>query len=326
MLMHKTSIARRIRARTSSIALGLATLGACLAAPITAWAGTCVTLDEQRDGLADDERQAARTLFEEALAERGVEVSRDACTETWVIYHVKLGKTVTVVVQSPRGTRRERVKTLEDLPAVYSQLTRAILTGTENTTESANVDRRNVTEAQTETRRVVADAIWYAKLGYGATPALDFKAGPSFGFGRRWELDRIGIDLSFLNFLLYQNSDGIDGTSIGWVELGVDYFFDPYANNTPFIGAGLSLGSHVLPGDNGTEDYTGGGLQGKVALGYELFRASTIRLLIEADARLPFHRLSHDEFDPATNAIVRDHIYAPTFALSLGIGWGRSNN
>jgi hypothetical protein len=324
MLMHNTSIARRIRTRTGAIALGLATLGACLAAPSTACAGTCVSLDEQRDGLSDDERQSARTLFEEALSERGVEVTRDACTETWVIYHVKLGRSLTVVVQSPRGTRRERVKTLEDLPAVYSQLTRAILTGTENTTESANVDRRNVTESQNEARRVVADAIWYAKLGYGAMPALGLKAGPSFGFGRRWELDRIGIDLSFLNFLLYQNSEGIDGTSVGWVELGLDYFFSPYANNTPFIGAGLSLGSHALP--TAGDDYTGGGLQGKFTLGYEFFRASTIRFLVEADARLPLYRLSHDELDPITGATVRDHLYAPTFVLSLGIGWGSRSN
>jgi hypothetical protein len=325
MLMHKTSIARRTRTCSTSFALGLATLGATLAAPVTAWAAACVVVDEQRDGLDEEERQAAKTLFEEALSENGVEVAREGCTETWTLYHVRLGKTVTVVVQGPRGTRRERVKTVEDLPAVYSQLTRAIVTGTENTTESNNVDRRNVTEAQTETRRVAADAIWYAKLGYGATPANELNSGPAFGFGRRWELDRIGIDLSFLNFLLYQTSNGIDGTSVGWVELGVDYFFSPYANNSLFMGAGLSLGSHALPSDEG-EEYTGGGLQGKVTLGYELFRASTIRLLVEADARLPFHRLSRDRFEPVTGASVRDHTYAPTFVLSLGIGWGGRSN
>jgi hypothetical protein len=323
--MHKTPIARRSRARTGSVVLALATLGACLAAPVTAWASSCVVIDEQRDGLSEDERQAAKTLFEEALTERGVEVAREGCTETWTLYHVKLGQSLTVVVQSPRGTRRERVKKVEDLPAVYSQLSRAILTGTENTIESGNVDRRNVTETQAaEPQRVVADAIWYAKLGYGATPALGFNAGPSFGFGRRWELDRVGIDLSFLNFLLYQNSEGIEGTSVGWVELGVDYFFSPLANNTPFIGAGLSLGSHSLPNDDGGGDYTGGGLQGKVTLGYELFRASTIRLLIEADARLPLHRLSNEVSDG--NIASRDHVYAPTFVLSLGIGWGSRSN
>lgn len=324
--MHKTSNARRTRTCTASFALALATLGAVLAAPRAAWAGACVTLDEQRDGLAEDERQAAKTLFEEALSENGVEVTRDGCTETWTLYHVRLGNSVTVVVQSPRGTRRERVKKVEDLPAVYSQLTRSITTGTENTSDSNNVDRRNVTETQADAnRRVAADAIWYAKLGYGASPADDLYGGPAFGFGRRWELDRIGIDLSFLNFLLYQTSNGIDGTSVGWVELGVDYFFSPYANNSLFFGAGLSLGSHALPSDDGDE-YTGGGLQGKATLGYELFRASTIRLLIEADARLPLHRLSRDTFDPATNVTVREHTYAPTFVLSLGIGWGGRSN
>lgn len=324
--MHKTSIVRRTSTGSTAFALGLATLGAALAAPVTAWASACVAVDEQRDGLGDEERQAAKTLFEEALSENGIEIAREGCTETWTLYHVRLGKTVTVVVQGPRGTRRERVKAVEDLPAVYSQLARAIVTGTENTNDSNNVDRRNVTEAQTETQRVAADAIWYAKLGYGATPANDLYGGPAFGFGRRWELDRVGIDLSFLNFLLYQTSNGIDGTSVGWVELGVDYFFSPYANNTLFMGAGLSLGSHALPSEDGGDEYTGGGLQGKVTLGYELFRASTIRLLIEADARLPFHRLSRDVFEPTTNELVRDHTYAPTFVLSLGIGWGSRSN
>jgi hypothetical protein len=51
-----------------------------------------------------------------------------------------------------------------------------------------------VTESQNQPQRVRADAIWYAKLGYGATTADGFDSGPEFGFGRRWELDRVGID------------------------------------------------------------------------------------------------------------------------------------
>jgi hypothetical protein len=313
--------------RTRRYSLALGTLLASIGTSAAAMASTCVTVDEQRDGLAPEERQAAQTLFEEALAEEKVAVAREGCTETWSIYHVRLGNSVTVVAQSPRGARRERVRKLEDLPNVYSQMVRSILSGKEITSDGDAVNRRNVTDAQAQaqTRRVSADAIWYAKLGYGVTSAADFQSGPAFGFGRRWELDRIGIDFSFLNFQLYQQEDSFDGFSAGWIELGADYFFDPYANSTAYLGAGLSFGSHNIPTDEDVYDaYGGSGLGAKLTLGYELFRASSIRLLIELDARLPFYRLSHEGYNEALMTLETDHTYAPTFGLTLGIGWGRS--
>jgi len=293
---------------------------AALAVPRAAHATSCVSIDEQRDGLSVEERQSTRTLFEEALGEAGVTVGREDCAETWTLYHVRLGKSITVVVQSPRGTRRERVKKVEELPATYHQLVRAILSGTENTNDGAHVDRRNVTESQSNRPRVSADAVWYAKLGYGVTPAAGFLGGPAFGFGRHWELDSVGINLGFLNFILYQDSEEFEGTSAGWIELGADYFFDPYANGTAYVGAGLSLGNHSLPTSTG--DYENAGLQGKATLGYEMFRASTIRLGLHFDATLPMFRLKRTRFNPATNAEEDDHVYAPTFQLSLELGWG----
>jgi hypothetical protein len=304
----------------ASKALSALALAIGLLLPCAARAATCVAVDAERDGLTEQERQSTRTLFEEALGEAGVTVGREACNETWTLYHVKLGKSVTVVVQSPRGTRRERVKALEDLPATYHQLVHAILSGTENTAESANVDRRNVTKAQSERRRVNADAVWYAKLGYGVTPAAGFHAGPAFGFGRRWELDNVGIDLGFLNFILYQNSDEFRGSSAGWISLGADYFFDAYANSTAYIGGGLSLGHHSIPADGG--NYENAGMQGKATFGYEMFRASTIRLSAHFDATLPMYRLKRTIVDPVELIETDQHTYAPTFELSLGLGWG----
>lgn len=322
----RTEVARA-PARASSLALRVATgalvAAAALGAPRVALATSCVVIDEERDGLSAEERQSARTLFEEALGEAGVTVGREGCTETWTLYHVELGKSITLVVQSPRGTRRERVKKIEDLPATYHQLTRAILTGTENTNDSGNVDRRNVTESQNERKRVRADAVWYAKLGYGFTPADGFHGGPGFGFGRRWELDSVGINLGFLNFILYQDSDEFRGASAGWIELGADYFFDPYANSSPYVGAGLSLGNHSIPSADG--DYENAGLQGKATLGYEMFRASTIRLSLHFDATLPMYRLSRTTYllgSDGSNQEDVDHVYSPTFQLSLSLGWG----
>jgi hypothetical protein len=309
----------------ASAALSVLALAIGLLLPGVARAGTCVSIDAQRDGLSEEERQSTRTLFEEALGEAGVAVGRDACNETWTLYHIQLGKSITVVVQSPRGTRRERVKKVEDLPAVYHQVVHSILTGTENTAESGNVDRRNVTRDQTKQRRVSADAVWYAQLGYGSTPAGGFHAGPAFGFGRRWELDSVGINLGFLNFILYQDSEEFRGSSAGWIDLGADYFFDAYANSTAYIGAGLSLGHHSIPTDDG-DNYENAGLQGKATVGYEMFRASTIRLSAHFDATLPMYRLKRTAYDPLTLTESDQHTYSPTFELSLGLGWGAQSD
>lgn len=274
--------------------------------------------------MSGEERQATRTLFEEALGENGVVVEREGCTETWSLYHIRLGKSITAVAQGPKGTRRERVKSIEDLPAIYSQIVRSLLHGVENTADGSAVDRRNVTQSQSERRRINADAIWYAKLGYGFTPAAGLHAGPAFGFGRRWELDHVGINLGFLNFILYQDSDEFEGVSAGWLELGADYFFDAFANGSAYVGAGLSLGNHNLPDAGGA--YENAGLQGKASLGYEMFRASTVRLLGQLDATLPMYRLARTTFDPVIQAEVTEHVDSPTLTLSLGLGWGSRSN
>lgn len=302
-------------ARRHARAAAAVTVAALCCLPRVAAATACVQIDEERDGLTEKERQSTRTLFEEALGEAGVEVGREACTETWTLYHVRLGKSITVVAQGPNGTRRERVKSIEDLPATYHQLAHAIVNRTENTSDGASVDRRNVTSAQRERRRVSADAIWYAKLGYGSTPAAGYHGGPAFGFGRRWELDRIGINLGFLNFILYQDSDEFEGSSIGWIDLGADYFFSPFANGSAYVGAGVSLGTHTIPDPDG--NYENAGLQGKGTLGYEMFRASTIRLFFHFDATLPMYRLTRSAPDGS-----EERVYSPTFQLSLGLGWG----
>jgi hypothetical protein len=285
-----------------------------LAAPALAQAATCVKVDEQRDGLTAEERSSAQTLFEDTLRHNQIETSRDNCGETWTLYHVRLGSSITIVVQSPRGERRERVDHIEDLPGMYDQMTKSILTGLVGTSESPVVDRRNVTESQTRNQRISAEAFWYARLGYGATPADGFDGGPAFGFG---------IDFSFLNLTMYQDSDGYDGIGGSWLKLGVDYFFDPYANHTPYVGAGLSWGGTTVPTDDELfNDYSGSGLQGELMLGYEMFRASTLRLFVEANATLPMYRTSRQTLDAAGGSNDREYKYAPMFTLSLGIGWG----
>lgn len=302
-------------------------LAACAAigvalAPAAAWAGDCVRLDEDKDGLTPNDRKAALTLFEDALGEAEVDVVADGCAATWSLYHVQLGESITVVVQGPKGSLRERVNSIEDLSGIYGQMTKALVAGETNTADAANLDRRDVTETQTQRKRVSADSIWYAKLGYGSTASSEFHAGPAFGFGRRWELDRFGIDFGFLGFTMYQDADEFEGVSASWIDLTLDYFFDPYANSSAYFGAGLSLGHHSIPETGG--DYAGTGLQGKAKLGYEMFRVSTIRILAQVDATLPFFRLSRTV--DLTGQSEEERVYVPTLALGLGLGWGNSSD
>jgi hypothetical protein len=317
---HPTPGSRRARPFGPALA-ACAALGLVLA-PAAARAGDCVRLDEDKDGLAANDRKAAVTLFEDALGEAGVDVVSDGCSETWRLYHVQLGESITVVVQGPKGSLRERVDSIEDLPGIYGQMTKALVAGNANTADADSLDRRDVTETQRQRKRVSADSVWYAKLGYGSTVSSEFHAGPAFGFGRRWELDRFGIDVGFLGFTMYQDSDEFDGVSASWIDLSLDYFFDPYANSSAYFGAGLSLGHHSIPETGGA--YEGTGLQGKVKLGYEMFRVSTIRIMAQVDATLPFFRLSRS-IDLAGER-EEEHVYIPTLALSLGLGWGNGSD
>ena len=316
--------------RRWALFLGTAATTGMLTSGSLARAATCVSIDESRDNLTQADRDGARTLFEEALQESGIPAARDNCSETWTLYHVKLGSSVTVVVHSPRGDRKETAAGLKDLPGVYSQVVRSIQTGLIGSSESPVVDRKNVTDSQTTPNQLPADSIWYLNLGYGATAGAEYRGGPAIGFGKRWELDRVAIDLSFLNLAFYQGNNGSEGASAGWVKLGADYFFDAYANYSPYVGAGLSLSSndvHVQSTNNtASYDYSGWGLNAELTAGYELFRASTIRMLLQANLSLPTYRMTAHPYTLSASGIsmnATESRYAPVFGISVGIGWGK---
>src|SRR5664280_2719544 len=128
------------------------------------------------------------------------------------------------------GARALFEEGLSELSGMYSQIARSIQTGIVGSSESPIVDRKNVTDNQTMPNRLPADSIWYLTLGYGATVASGLYGGPSFGIGKRWELDRVGIDLSFLNVAIFQGQNGTQGAAGAWLKIGAEYFFDAYSN------------------------------------------------------------------------------------------------
>jgi hypothetical protein len=305
----------------------LVVAAACAASAARAAADACVEIDPERDTLSDQERAAARSLFLQALEANGVAASPAGaqCTAVYRLRNVRLGASVTAGVVGPQGTRTLTVRVLEDLPGAYDQIVRSLLSGAALSTSGSALTRENVTSSQAAPRRAAADSLWYARLGYGLTTGGgSAKAGPGFGFGYRYELDTLGIDLSFLN-LAMSETDRRDGSgetdtnvSGSWVRLLAYDYPSSTASSSFYAGAGLSWGGASV--QDGPVEYSGSGLQGELSVGYELLRASTIRLFVQADATLPFWRATPDDLPVG---LPRDSRYTPTFIVSLGGGFGR---
>lgn len=293
---------------------------------VRARADACVEIDPERDTLSEQDRAAARSLFLQALETNGQRVSggrnSGQCTAVYRIYNVRLGSSVTSTVAGPQGTRTVSVRAVEDLPNVYDQMVRSLLSGEPISNSSGVLTRDNVTANQAAPRRAEADSLWYARLGYGLTTGGNSAAGPSVGFGYRYELDRLGIDLSFVNLTFAQrNQVGSDDASVSgsWVRLLAYYFALPQASSSLYAGAGLSWGGAAVM--DGGITYSGSGMQGELSLGFELLRASTIRLFVQADATFPFYRATPDNFITTPTGGSR---YTPTFVIAFGGGFGRN--
>ncbi len=296
-------------------------------------AEVCVTLDEASDTLQPGDQKAVVKVVESAFRQEGETVVPPPCGELYTIYNLKLGKSVQAVMNGPRGERSGRVNTIEDLPRIYSQMVRSLIAGTPMTNDGS-IARDNVTMDQAAPRRAAADSMWYLRLGAGSILGGEFDWGPSIGFGYRYELDHFGIDASANIYIGTDRDVENDETDVGisgsLLKLMGLYFFDARGNSSPYVGLGISYGGAAIvdqignpedPNETVTDTFAGGGLQGEVTLGYELLRASTIRMFIAFDATLPFYRSTRDIVFADTS----ETRYTPTLGLSLGFGFGSSN-
>jgi hypothetical protein len=296
----------------------------------TASAAVCVEIDTTKDTLSEPDRNATRILLAQALQQQGQQVADANCMGVFRVYHVKLGNSITVFMQAPQGYREGSVRAIEEIPAIYSQMIRSLMTGQPMNTHGGSVDRTNATSAQQAPRRVEADSLWYARLGYAGVMNPIMKGGPAIGFGYRYELDSIGIDFSFFNFMFASDSDDSGATtSLGvtgsWIKLMGLYFLNPTSNASTYLGAGVSWGAVGVaevtdPATGATRSFVGSGLQGEVSAGFEFLRASTIRMFIQADATMPFYAVREQNNLVGTSS----SSWAPTIGISLGLGWGRS--
>jgi hypothetical protein len=304
-----------------AIVLGLLLFAAPASAQV------CVSLDETRDTLQPDDRRAATLSLMQALQKHGQQVVSQAqgCAATYTVYHVKLGATISIYLYGPQGYREGRASKLDELPLVYEQLVAALLTG-QQVGDPGTVNRYNATSDQMVPRRVAADHMFFLRLGYGSVTGGDVVGGPGFGLGWRFELDKFGLEVSLLNLIVATDNVGNTTHSVGitgsFVELAGMYFLNPIADYTGYFGGGFSWGASAI--QDMSTSFTGSGLQGNLMAGFEMFRSSTMRLFIQADAQLPFYKSTVDFCEFSTTCATGTR-YTPAFWASVGIGWGRAN-
>ena len=293
----------------------------------SAAAEVCVVLDESRDTLAPEDRRAATISFAQALAKSGITVSGQNCTTTYTFYNVKLGGTISVYVIGPNGPREGRASKIDELPLVYEQVAHSLVSG-EPMGSVNNTDRTNATTDQMAPRRVAADGLKYVRIGYGAVTGKTSALGTAFGFGYRYELDQIAIDISLFN-LVWASQDtqdamgfssskgGVNGELVG---IGVVNYQTPLANNSIYYGGRVGYGVSDFFDDSTDGNYSGSGLQLTAVGGYEMLRSSTIRLFVEIDITAPLYT-SSATFGDGTDS----KRWAPVAALTIGAGLGHSN-
>jgi hypothetical protein len=288
-------------------------------------AGVCATLDESRDTLAPEDRRAASISFSQALAKAGVQVVNDQCEQTYSFYNVKLGSTISVYVVGPQGQREGRASKIDELPLVYEQLAASLISG-KPMGSMDNVDRTNATTDQMAPRRVAADGLKYVRLGYGGVTGKSTDLGTAFGLGYRYELDQIAIDIS-MNFVWGSGKDSMGNThgSVNGelIGIGVVNYQQPLANSTMYYGGRFGYGLNNFFDESADTDYSGSGLQVTGVAGYEMLRASTIRLFFELDATAPLYTSDSTYYGTGTSSSSKR--WAPVISLTIGAGLGHSN-
>ena len=292
-----------------------------------AGADVCIAIDESRDTFAPRDRAAAILLVSTQFETEGERVVPGGCAKSFVLFHAQLGNLVVVTISGQGTTWQATALTLDDLPAIYSQMVRSIVTGRPMTGLNV-VDRTNVTSSQAVSRRVHSDSLWYGRLGYGAVFAGRTYGTPAIGFGYRAELDSFAIDVAFLNYQFASpgNYSSTGASAFSLLKLSGLRFLDAQANRSAYFGGGLSYGYRSISrggypyalGSYSTS-WSGSGLQGELTAGYELARATSLRVFVQADAVLPFFRVTSET--RSTNGLIStDSRYAPSLVLSIGVG------
>ena len=141
------------------------------------------------------------------------------------------------------------------------------------------------------------------------------------GFGFRHELDTLAIDVSFAN--IQEQAEGTNylgdhGSAASWIKLEALRYANKRSNSSAYWGGGASWGSTNGWSDNNF--WSGHGIQGELTAGYEMLRASSVRVFWQTDVVLPFYSVTVQNFKGRSAS---NRQYMPTATVSFGLGWQR---
>lgn len=297
-------------------------------------AAVCLVIDEAHDTFSAGERTSALLLLTRQFEREGEEVVPPDCENRYEVAHIRLGNTISITLKGPKGVRDSIADGLDDVPTVYSQMVRSLVRGVPM--ESV-VDRTNVSERQSRpANRVRSDSLTYAKLGFGSMFGDRTYSGPAMTLiGYRRELDRVAVDISFFSYQRMPNRTyyayassptGTSGNLGSWLKFLFLRFNKPLASRSLYGGGGLSWTTMDLTHD--ATSWEGNGLQGEVVGGYEIGRASTVRVFLETGVGLPLYQLTgttvkYSNAPPYVYSSTRSHRWTPSATVSLGVGWQR---
>jgi len=283
----------------------------------SSFAEICIKIDETKDNLNAGERLATQALLEAGFIKAGESVTSEGCANTYTLVNIRLGKSITTIVDGPKGNRRLQVERIEELGAVYEQIAYSLVHGTKlGDTASQGVNRNNITAKQALPNRVESDSLIHVSFGSGLIIGANPDSVPiNLGLSYRYELDHFGID--FGGSMLFIPGEGDDKAALAQASLSGLYFFNGEANHSSFAGAGLGLSSMGISQDD--FDYSGGGMHARAMIGYEFLRASTIRFSVQADLTIPFYSAEvNPESDSDQMTPEEKSLYAPILGITLG--------
>lgn len=301
-----------------------------LLSSVIAQAELCVQTDPEKDQLSDNERQAVEVLLKNSFEKAGEKVVAAPCAQLYTITSIRLGRSITTTVSGPKGARSMKVAEIEEIDGAIDQIALSLVTGGQlGDSSGASITRDNVTMDQSAPNRVENDSVTYVNVGPGFITHGTYDDVPiNLGGGYRYELDSFGLDIS--GQFVFGGGDDSNATN-AQLTVGAVHFLAPKANHSLFVGGGLGLSSTSV--SEGERSYLGGGLHARMSAGYELLRASTIRLLIQFDVLLPFYSLDEEDFTDYSGTQMSsmasgssDSIYAPVFGLSIGGGFSQKPN
>lgn len=308
-----------------NLQISLSLLVVCVVSTMSnAAAESCVKIDESRDALSPSERMATIALMENGFRKVGETIVNSPCPNTFLLSSARLGRTITTTIKGPNSARTFQVQQIEDLGAALEQMAHSLITGSMLGNTSGNsIGRNNVLAQQIQPKRIENDSVLFLGVGPSYLLGTDSNGIPSaIAAGLRMELDGFAVDFNgqFLSELVDNSNTGNHGV-LGTVS--AVYFFDPMANRTAFVSAGFGLS--ILSAHSDAVEYSGGGLHAKATVGYEAFRASMMRFIVQAEVTLPMYHLDPEDDGMMPSPQV-DSIYAPVIGLSIGGAFSEPNH